>query len=271
MSVRSVISVRDGAHEPFRVSVCARAARRDLHGLDAGVGQDRVTRRGALPGPVPDQEPEVRGPITQVHQQGADLLPGPRTVRVRGDPGDVRAAAAGLHDEQAGQPPQGHRAAPRGRSRWRASSMPGCAGTSASWRRYAVAVPAGSSGALRTRRIAGALTRWPSLRSSPWIRWYGQPWFSVASRSISAAVSALTGGRPVRCGSARVRAIRRRCHRRTVPGLTSRCTRSVAGRSRMSAARTARSAQPGPGPGIGAAQHGHLVPQHEQPGVRGGR
>jgi hypothetical protein len=36
--------------------------------------------------------------------------------------------------------------------------------------------------------------------SSPWIRWYPQPWFSVASRPISAAISALTGGRPVRFG-----------------------------------------------------------------------
>jgi hypothetical protein len=54
--------------------------------------------------------------------------------------------------------------------------------------------------ALRTRRIVDALTRWPSLSSSPWILWYPQPLFSVASRSISAAISALTGGRPVRFG-----------------------------------------------------------------------
>jgi hypothetical protein len=45
-----------------------------------------------------------------------------------------------------------------------------------------------------------ALTRWPSLSSSPWILWYPQLLFSVASRSISAAISALTGGRPVRFG-----------------------------------------------------------------------
>ena len=51
--------------------------------------------------------------------------------------------------------------------------------------------------ALRTRRMVEAPTRWPSLSSSPWIRWYPQPWFSVASRSISAVISALTGGRPV--------------------------------------------------------------------------
>jgi hypothetical protein len=35
----------------------------------------------------------------------------------------------------------------------------------------------------------------------------------------------------------------RLCHRRTVPGMTSRCARSVLGRCRISAARTARSAQ----------------------------
>ena len=31
-------------------------------------------------------------------------------------------------------------------------------------------------------------------------RRYPQPWFSVASRSMSAVISALTGGRPVRFG-----------------------------------------------------------------------
>jgi hypothetical protein len=50
--------------------------------------------------------------------------------------------------------------------------------------------------ALRTRRIVEAPTRWPSLSSSPWIRWYPQLLFSVASRSMSAVISALTSGRP---------------------------------------------------------------------------
>jgi hypothetical protein len=54
--------------------------------------------------------------------------------------------------------------------------------------------------AVRILRIVDALTRWPSLSSSPWILLYPQPLFSVASRSMSAAISALTGGRPVRCG-----------------------------------------------------------------------
>jgi len=48
--------------------------------------------------------------------------------------------------------------------------------------------------------MVDAPIRWPSLSSSPWIRWYPQPLFSVASRSISVAISALTGGRPVRSG-----------------------------------------------------------------------
>ena len=39
-----------------------------------------------------------------------------------------------------------------------------------------------------------------SLRSSHWILMYPQPWFSVASRSISAVISVRTGGRPLRFG-----------------------------------------------------------------------
>ena len=183
-----------GKHEPFRISVRARAARRDLHGLDADISQDRVKRRGDLPGPVPDQEPEVRCPITQIHQQVADLLRGPRTVRVRGDPEDVYAAAADLHDER-----QYRRRRVTAQSTWKKS----VASIVDAWvcrnvRQLASVCRSGVGGifrALRTRRIVDALTRWPSLSSSSWIRWYPQPWFSVASRSISAAISMLTGGR----------------------------------------------------------------------------
>lgn len=75
-----------GEHEPFRISVRARAARRDLHRPDTSLSQDRVKRGGELPGPVPDQEPEVCSPVTQVHQQVAELLCGPRAVRIRGGP-----------------------------------------------------------------------------------------------------------------------------------------------------------------------------------------
>ena len=49
-----------GELEPFRVSVRARAARRDVHGLDTGIGQDCVKRYRELPGPVPDQAHRLR-------------------------------------------------------------------------------------------------------------------------------------------------------------------------------------------------------------------
>jgi hypothetical protein len=58
-----------GEHEPFRITVRPRAARRDLHHLDTSVGQDRVKRSGELAGPVPDQEPEAGGAIPEVRQQ----------------------------------------------------------------------------------------------------------------------------------------------------------------------------------------------------------
>ena len=88
-----------GEHEPFCISIRARAPGRNLHDLDASVGQDRIKRRGELPGTVTDQEPEACGTITQIHQQVTDLLHGPGTVRVRGDPEDVHVTAADLHDE----------------------------------------------------------------------------------------------------------------------------------------------------------------------------
>ena len=99
-----------GEHEPFRVSVGARAAGRDLHGLDTSAGQDRAGRLGELPGPVADREPEARGALTQIHHEVADLLHGLGTVRVGGDPEDMHVAAACLDDEQAVQAPESHRA-----------------------------------------------------------------------------------------------------------------------------------------------------------------
>jgi hypothetical protein len=68
-----------------------RTPRRDLHHLDPGTSQHRIERAGELTGPVPDQEPKPRGAITQIHQQVADLLHGPRPVRARGDPEDGEA------------------------------------------------------------------------------------------------------------------------------------------------------------------------------------
>jgi hypothetical protein len=64
-----------------------------------------------------------------------------------------------------------------------------------------------------------------------------------------AVISALTGARPVRWGQVHLFLTRRRCHRKTVPGVTSRCARRLPGRCRISAASTARSAQSSRGRG----------------------
>jgi hypothetical protein len=110
------ISIRSGdlgpgrEHEPFRVGIRARTPGRDFHGFDAGAGQERVEGRGELPGPVPDQESEVRGAIAEIHQEVADLLCGPRPVRVRGHAEDMHIPGADLDHEEAVQALQGHRA-----------------------------------------------------------------------------------------------------------------------------------------------------------------
>jgi hypothetical protein len=80
-----------GEHEPFRVSVRARAAGRDLHGRDVGSGQDRVKRRGELPGPVPDQEPEVG-----IAAQDINAARGPSSKRDLAGPEKRRYLLAGL-------------------------------------------------------------------------------------------------------------------------------------------------------------------------------
>jgi hypothetical protein len=72
-----------------------------------------------------------------------------------------------------------------------------------------------------------------SLRSAPALHTYHR----------SAKDTPFGLGRPVRRGSARLPVTRPRCHRRTVPGVTSRCARSRPGRSLISAASTARWAQ----------------------------
>jgi len=84
-----------GEHEPLRVGIRLWASRRDLDHFYACVGQDRVERRAEL---------------TEIHQQIADLLRSPRPVRVGGYAEDVDVAGADLHHEQAVQALEGHRA-----------------------------------------------------------------------------------------------------------------------------------------------------------------
>jgi len=83
---------------------------RDLHGLDASASQERIEGRSELPGSVADQEPEIRGAIAEIDQEVADLLCGPRPVRIRGHAEDVHAPRSDLDHEEAVQALQRHRA-----------------------------------------------------------------------------------------------------------------------------------------------------------------
>jgi hypothetical protein len=74
-----------------------------------------------------------------------------------------------------------------------------------------------------SRETVRSATSRPSFRSSPWIRGAPQSGFAVAMRLTRALISALMGGRfPVGRPESRVQYSRkrRRCHRRTVSGLT---------------------------------------------------
>ena len=112
--------------------------------------------------------------------------------------------------------------------------------------------------------MVDALTWWPSLSSSPWILLYPQPQFSVASRAISVTISALTGGRPARFGWVHFRVTRWRCPPQDgaggdQPAHSRPCRQQPDQRGEDRAVGPVQ-----PGAWIGPAQHGDLVPQHEQ-------
>jgi hypothetical protein len=89
-----------GQDEAFGVAVRPRISRRDLHGIDACAGEDRVERGRELAGPVADEEPEGGGAIVEIHQQVAGLLGGPGSRWVAGRPEDVQVAAADFQSEE---------------------------------------------------------------------------------------------------------------------------------------------------------------------------
>jgi hypothetical protein len=109
-----------------------------------------------------------------------------------------------------------------------------------------------------------ALTQWPGLSSSPWIRWYPQPCSRWRAAPVSVAVSVLTGGRPVWLGIGPFPA-----DQATVPARHGApCDQPVRPQARGQQPDQRCEDRPlGPvhaRPGTGAAQHGDLVPQHEQ-------
>ncbi len=99
----------------------------------------------------------------------ADLLGGPRAIRVRGHAQRVHGPIADLQHEEHRDPLEPHHGSPRGRSRRPPSLTPGRAGTAALSCRCPGPAPEVSAAAWRTRRIVEAPTRWPSVSTSPWI------------------------------------------------------------------------------------------------------
>jgi hypothetical protein len=93
-----------------------------------------------------------------------------------------------------------------------------------------------------TRDTVRSATARPSFRISPWMRGAPQRGFTAAMRVTRALISALTGGRPpVGRPESRVQYSRkrRRCHRRTVAGVT--ITRGCLHRAQTLASRTQKS------------------------------
>jgi hypothetical protein len=89
-----------GEHEPFGVGVRPGLRGGIFTALMPALARTGVEGSGELAGPVADQEPELCGAVTEVHQEIPDLLCSPRPVRLCGDPEDVHASALDLDDNR---------------------------------------------------------------------------------------------------------------------------------------------------------------------------
>ena len=160
----------DSPDEAFSNGVRWWAAGRDLHGLDADIGEDAVEGCGELACAVADQEPDLGSSFAEVGHEVAGLLRRPGPVGVGGDAEDVDVAGVDLdHEEQVG--PQ---------QRDGAVDVEEIAGqhrqlSARRNSRQLVSVALVGAGGMRScfrmRRIVEAPTRCPSFRSSPWMRW----------------------------------------------------------------------------------------------------
>jgi hypothetical protein len=110
------------------------------------------------PARVADQEPEVRGAVAEVHHEVADLLGGPRSVRVGGNPKDGHGAGPTSMRNR-----QYRRRRVTAQSTWKKSAASMVAAWACRNCRHVVSVrrfgAGGIRGTLRTRRIVDALTR----------------------------------------------------------------------------------------------------------------
>lgn len=73
----------DRQHKSLGEAACPRTTRRNLHDGDVRIGQDRIERRGELASSITNEESELAGTVTQIHQQVAGLQGGSWSIWIR--------------------------------------------------------------------------------------------------------------------------------------------------------------------------------------------
>ena len=134
---------------------------------DVGAGEDGVEGGGELAVPVADQEPELVGPVAEVHQQVAGLLGDPVPGGVGSNPGEVHAATVVLDHEEDVEAAQED-----GVDVGEVDGEDAVAGADRNWRQVGPdRRGAGSSpGSFMIFQTVEAATVWPRPTSSPWMR-----------------------------------------------------------------------------------------------------
>ncbi len=100
----------DGQYEAFGEAVRARTPGRDLDYFDIGILQYGIERVGELAGAVADEETEPADVVAELHHEVAGLLRRPEPVGMPGHAQDVQVAVADLEHEQDVESPQRDRA-----------------------------------------------------------------------------------------------------------------------------------------------------------------
>jgi hypothetical protein len=237
----------DRAHEAFCVGVHPRGLRRGRqhagsnrveHGVEGG-GEPRV--------PVPDQVGEPMTGLLELTGEVADKLGGPPARGVRRDPEQMHPPGPDLDHKCDIKALECDRAVDMkevlSQQRGGVGAQEGTPGLVAvHWRRDAMS----------TQDLADGRGRDPVSEPTQLAldAYYSPAGFSRASRRINATSSSGIGGRPGDLGWRHFAAAMRRCQRSSVPGVTIRRARSGFGRTRASAASTARSLQDRLGLGV---------------------
>ena len=254
-----------GEHEPSAKAFARGQRGGILSASDPRIGEDSVERCGELAGAVADQEPEVGG-ARRGPSGGCGSAEWSTGRWGCGDPEEVHGLAADLdHEEQ-----------------WRHWSVI----AQSTWRKSGerrrglglqelppgrVGVPFRAGGIRRTAERGGWWRRYPvaefeQLALDPLI----SPGLVVGSEPLDQRGDLRAERWP--SGPVRVRplpATMRRCQRRMVPGVISRCIRRRGGRTRDQGGKDGPVGPVQPGPRLSTAQYHDLVPQDEQSDVLG--